>query len=312
MTSFLTSNANGILLPDQVTELVVDPLRQTSVFTQVSTWVGADSDRFRFPIVTEDVSCFWTGEGQALTDSVPTVSELLSMPKKLTALVPISRELAMDSNPAAAAVAGDSVVRSAARNLDLAAFGTNSGNSLQPAGLVDLVNSDVGVQLLSWDTFENLDWAIEAETMLNQVGSTATAFVMSANTLSALAQIKRFETTEFIISNETLIPAEHVANAPDTREPSDALPRQVPRFFVNGTPAYWTLEGVIPDGVIYAIHDRYSFIVVRQDYELIVSPWPMFANDMLLLRFVFRCDFAWPKPQSIVQITGTLPDFDGS
>jgi hypothetical protein len=207
----------------------------------------------------------------------------------------------MDSNPAAAAVAGDSVVRAAARALDTAAFGSNSGNpSVQPAGLLDLD----GIQTLSWGTFSNMDWAVEAETLLNEVGSTATAFVMSANTLQWLAEIKRFEETSTVISNEPLLPAEHVANAPDTREPADALPRQVPRYFINGTPAYWTLEGVIPDGTIYALHDRYSFVVVRQDYELVISPWPMFAKDMLLLRFVFRATFAWPKPESIVQING--------
>jgi hypothetical protein len=154
--------------------------------------------------------------------------------------------------------------------------------------------------------------AIEAETMLNQVGSTATAFVMSANTLQALAEIKRFETTSEIISNEPLLAAEHNNTVPNTREPADALPRQTPRYYINGVPAYRTLEGVIEDGVIWAVHDRFSFVVVRQDYELIVSPWPMFANDMLLLRFVFRVGFGWPKPESLVQIVGTLPDFDGS
>jgi hypothetical protein len=41
-----------------------------------------------------------------------------------------------------------------------------------------------------------------------------------------------------------------------------------------------------------------------EDYELVISPWPMFAKDMLLLRFVFRATFAWPKPSAIVQISG--------
>jgi Phage capsid family len=298
---FLTTGATGLLLPQQVTELIVTPLRQTSVFTQVSTWVGAESPYFRFPIVSDDVTCSWTAEGTWLDESIPTISELVATPSKLTCLVPISRELAMDSNPAAAAVAGDSVVRAAARALDTAAFGTNSGNpSVQPAGLLDLD----GIQTLSWGTFENMDWAIEAETLLNQVGSTATAYVMSANTLQWLAELKRFGQTEFIESNETLLPAVNVANTPPTNEPSDALPRQVPRYFINGTPAFWTLEGVIPDGVIYALHDRYSFVVVRQDYELVISPWPLFGKDMLLLRFVFRATFAWPKPSAIVQING--------
>jgi hypothetical protein len=77
----------------------------------------------------------------------------------------------MDSNPAAAAVAGDSVVRAAARTLDVAAFGSNAGNSaIQPAGLLNLD----GVRQLSWVTYTDMDWAIEAEAMLNQVGAAAT------------------------------------------------------------------------------------------------------------------------------------------
>ncbi len=43
--------------------------------------------------------------------------------------------------------------------------------------------------------YTNMDWAVQAETLLNRVGSTATAFAMNANTLSALATIKRFEAT---------------------------------------------------------------------------------------------------------------------
>jgi hypothetical protein len=85
------------------------------------------------------------------------------------------------------------------------------------------------------------------------------------------------------------------------------LPRQQAKYLINGTPAYWTLEGVVEDGTIWAIDNRYSFVVVREDYELIVSPWPMFTADMLVLRFVFRATFAWPKPESIVQISGALP-----
>ena len=33
---------------------------------------------------------------------------------------------------------------------------------------------------------------------------------------------------------------------------------------------------------------------------------PMFAKDMLLLRFVFRATFAWPTPSAIVQISGCV------
>jgi hypothetical protein len=52
--------------------------------------------------------------------------------------------------------------------------------------------------------YQNLDSAVEAETLLNQVGSTATAFVASANVVSALARIKEFQPITTVVSNETL------------------------------------------------------------------------------------------------------------
>jgi hypothetical protein len=51
-----------------------------------------------------------------------------------------------------------------------------------------------------------------------------------------------------------------------------ADPTQKTKYQINGTPLHWVLEGVLPDGVIYAVHDRFSHIVVREDMELMVNP----------------------------------------
>ncbi len=198
--------------------------------------------------------------------------------------------MAADSiNPGAATIVGQSVTTQIQRQLDSAYFGSNAGKPDQPAGLEDLVGFQ---QVNLGGPFENLDWAIESETLLNQVGATATAFVASATTVSTLAQLKEFQQTATVISNETLLQAD---------------PTSKTKYQVNGTPLYWTLEGVIPDGQIWALcaDPPKAFVVMRQDVELITSPWPYFSDDCLALRAVLRFGFAWPHAAAVVRITGT-------
>jgi hypothetical protein len=64
--------------------------------------------------------------------------------------------------------------------------------------------------------------------------------------------------------------------------------------------------------VIYAIHDARSFVVMRQDVDLVTSPWPGFSNDLVTVRAIMRVGFGWPFEKAVVQITGTLPAVLGS
>jgi HK97 family phage major capsid protein len=236
----------------------------------------------------------WVAEGQPLTEEDPGISELVVTPKKLTALVSISREMASDAiNPGAAAIVGQGVVTQIQRQIDSSYFGSNVGHPNQPAGLEDLV----GYQSVTiGGQFEDLTWAVQAETLLNQVGAIATAFVASANTVSILARLKEFQPTATVISNETLLQAD---------------PTQRTKYQINGTPLYWTLESVIPDGTIWARcatgANPKAFVVQRQDVELITSPWPFFTNDCLALRATLRYAYAWPHPQAVVKIVGVMP-----
>ncbi len=255
---------------------------------RVSNLVTCATKDYRFPILTANPLAHWVAEGDPLTEEDPSVDELVVTPKKLTALVKISREMAADSiNAGAAAIVGQGVVTQIQRQLDTAYFGSYAGNPNQPKGLEDLV----GYQNVYVDgLFENLDWAIEAETLLNQVGATATAFVASATTVSTLARLKEFQPTTDVISNETLLQAD---------------PTQRTKYLINGTPLYWVLEGVIEDGVIWCLcadgPNPKAFVVQRQDVELVTSPWPYFSDDCIALRAVLRYGFAWPHAAAVVK-----------
>ena len=249
----------------QMATTVAEYVADAAKYASIDRWDGqpaplllCESEAAAFAL-TRTANTHWVSEGSPLTEEDPGIDELVITPSKLTALVKISREMAADSvNPGAAAIVGQGVVTQIQRQLDTAYFGSNAENPNQPKGLVDLV----GYQNVYIDgEFENLDWAIEAETLLNQVGATATAFVASASTVSILARLKEFQPTLDVISNETLLQAD---------------PTQRTKYTVNGTPLFWVLDGVIPDGLIWALcadgPNPKAFVVQRQDVELITSP----------------------------------------
>lgn len=294
MTGFFSAANPGVIAPESIGPLILEPLQKTSVAMQVSSVVQSASKDYRFPILESNPLCHWVAEGGQLTPEDPGTDELVVTPKKLTALVKISREMANDSiNPGAAALVGASVVSQIQRQLDQAYFGSNVGKPNQPAGLDDLV----GYQTVTiGGQFRDLDWSVEAESLLNQVGATATAFVASATTVAILARLKGFQETDTVVSNINMLQAD---------------PTQRTKYQVNGTPLHWVPDGVIADGDIWALcsdpANPRAFVVQRQDVELITSPWPYFDSDCIALRAILRYGFAWPQPEAVVKIAGMMP-----
>jgi hypothetical protein len=144
--------------------------------------------------------------------------------------------------------------------------------------------------------FENLDPFIEAESLMNEIGSSATAFVASAATVKFLASIKRFAGSD-LNSNEALLQLN-----PAAVDPNSGLPK----YSINNTPLYWTLENVIPDGVVWAVDRTKVFVAIREDVELVTSPWPYFTSDSIAVRGIMRVGFGFPHAASIVKIAGAL------
>ncbi|WP_109558704.1 phage major capsid protein, partial [Mycobacteroides abscessus] len=96
--ALLTSSAEGILTPEEVGALVVQPVEKASVAMQIATVVHTGSHDFRIPIVTADATAAWTAEGSDIAASDAGVDEITVTPKKLAALSIISNELANDSS----------------------------------------------------------------------------------------------------------------------------------------------------------------------------------------------------------------------
>jgi len=98
-------------------------------------------------------------------------------------------------------------------------------------------------------------------------------------------------------SNEPLLQPNPAAADPNTG---------LPKYSINNTPLYWTLESVIPDGTVWAIDRKKVFTVLRQDVELVTSPWPFFTSDCVAVRAIMRVGFGFPHAASIVEINDSI------
>jgi HK97 family phage major capsid protein len=105
-----TAGAGAILTPAQVNDLVVRPVLDQAVSSQVSTVIQISTNQLRIPIVLTDPQASFVVEGSEIPASDSAVTEQVVTPKKPAALSIISSELAQDSSPAALSVVGDGIV----------------------------------------------------------------------------------------------------------------------------------------------------------------------------------------------------------
>lgn len=273
-----TSGGASILTPEQVGALVVRPLIETAVATQVSTVVQTSSHDFRVPIVSADPTAGWVAEGAEISASDPTITEAVVTPKKLAGLTVISNELAADSSPAALQVVGDGLVRDLKRKLDAAYFGNTVTNG--PSGLLSLTTATVD----AGDGWTNLDWAEAAKTEAEEVHTQLGAFVASPATALALASLKELTTG----SNKQLL-------ASDPTQPTSRV--------ISGIPLY--TAPAIDDGIVWGIPMPHSIVVIRQNASVVTDTSVYFTSDRVAVRATLRVGFGFTYPLSIVKIALT-------
>ena len=272
-----TTGGASILTPEEVGTLVVRPLMEQSVSAQVSTVIPTNSHDFRVPIVSADPTAAWTQEGQEISVSDPTITELTVTPKKLAGLTVITNELAADSSPAALQVVGDGLVRDLKRKLDAAFFGNTTTNG--PSGLGSLTTTviDAGDAWANLDAFEGAKSA--AETLHTELG----AFVTNPATALTLAQLK--ETTD---SNKPLLGA-------DPTSPTSRV--------IGGVPLYVSPE--VGTNIVWGIPMAHSLLVYRQDATVVTDSSVFFTSDRVAVRATLRASFGFTYPLGIVKINIT-------
>ncbi|NVN52270.1 phage major capsid protein [Mycolicibacterium hippocampi] len=279
--SFLSTSAAGILTPEEVHALVVQPTQEQSVAMQTATVVPTSSSEFRFPVVTDDAGTAWYLEGEDITLTDPTVDELVARPKKIASLTKVSRELAEDSSPEATALVGESVARDMAKKIDAAWFAASTPKG--PAGLASLIGTAGAVV---GGSYANADAFAEAISLIEQTGGTPTCFVSSASTVLALSKLKKATG-----SNEPLLSPNLATGA------TQRIERQL-----LGVRLWTTPDAMLDDDVVWAYDRSKVFVVVRRDTDLRIDESFFFGSDSIAVRCTMRVDFAFPHAASVVNI----------
>ena len=274
--SLLTTGAAGILSPEEVAQLVVEPLNQRSVALQTTTVVPLTSGTLRVPIITADVSASWTQEGEEISPSLPGIDEINIVPAKLASITPVSTELAEDSSPEATALVMDSVTRDLQLKIDSAFL----GNVIQygPSGLLSVGDATP----VASHGFVNLDPFYDAQSQAEALGATITAWITSPATALQLAQLK--VATDW---NQPLLV---------TGEDATGKPQRL----IGGVPV-WVSRGCSA-GVVWGIDQSRVITAMRRDVDVRVSDQTYFTSDRLCVRATLRASFGFPHGASIMRI----------
>lgn len=294
MSLFTTNSGKSVLAPEQVSALVVQPMIDRAVATQVATTLTITSHDLRIPVVQGDPTAAWVPEGQEIPPSDSALAEVRIIPAGLKALSVISNELAADSSPAAMQVVGDGLVRDLTRRIDEAFFGTVANpeapkgiNAL--AGVTEVVVGDTtvnaGIPVVDGATGSSLDWAILAKSYAEIHNTNITAFVTSPGRAAYLEMLKEGE-----ISNRSLI-------QPDPTSPTGRR--------IAGIPLYTT--PACSDDVVWCIPMAHTFVAIRQNATVEADRSAYFSSDQTALRAVLRIGYGFSYPAAVVKVRFEKP-----
>lgn len=293
MSLFTNNSGKAVLLPEQVANLVVQPLIDRSIATQVSSVVQIGSHDLRIPVVQKDPTAAWTAEGAEINVSDANLAEVKVTPAKLAGLSVISNELANDSSPAALQVVGDGLVRDLIRATDLAFFGDPNSpeapagiNAL--AGVTELQVGDqvlAGVPVVEGATGSSMDWAILAKSYAELHNTAITAFVTSPGRAAYLEMQKESE-----ISHRSLI-------QPDPTSPTGRR--------IAGVPLYTT--PACHDDAVWCIPQAHTFVAIRQGATVEADRSAFFSSDQTALRAILRIGFGFTYPEAVVKVSFQRP-----
>ena len=272
-----TTNTSEILAPDQIGSLLVQPMLDQSIAAQVATVVSTSSSSYRMPVVKADPTAAWIAEGAEIAPTDADIDEVVSTPAKVAGLTILTRELADDSNPAAASVVGEGLARDIARKVDQAFFGSLA--SPAPSGLGALPDAKLAV-VSAGASFTNVDPFVEALSLAEFVGAKLSAFVASPGDALALAKVKKATG-----SNEALM-------TPDPSQPSGRVIAGVPLF----------VSSAVASGTVWGIPADRTFVVVRDGARIEVDRSVFFTSDRVAVKGTMRVGVLFAHTQAIVKI----------
>ncbi|MED5802947.1 phage major capsid protein [Gordonia sp. Z-3] len=278
----VVADYNPIVPEQRVLDLIIKPLVTNSIAGQVLTEVITDSHDWRIPIVNTDPTASWTAEGAEISATDADIDELTVTPKKLAALSVISNELANDSNPAAANVIGEGIVRDLTRKVDQALFATSAITN----GPAYTLGTQSGVSTVSAGAaYTTIDAFSDAVYVAADNNAVITHWVTNPATAKTLAKVK-----EQTGSNKPLLGA----------DPTSPGQRQI-----LGVPLLTSPYVPTTDNVVWGISKMYGYMVIREKAEVEADNSVFFTSDRVAVRAKVRVGFGFPAPLTMVKITTT-------
>lgn len=272
-----TTNSHGIVVPDDLGDLVIAAAARASIALRASTVVTTASREYRVPVLSGLPSSSFVAEGQELSLNDAVIEELTIIPAKIGHVAPLSRELVRDSfNEGAPEIVATAQGIDIARKIDMSFFGGD--NPIANDGLQALT----GVQEVDAGTVLNLDAFAAAQSLSEDVGGIITSFVANPETALNLAQLKRSGD-----SNEPLLQA--------SVDPTQPTARMILGSQLLVSPA-------VDVDVIWAIPQLGSLVVVREDVQTEVSTDVFFTSDRVAVKTTARIGWGHSHPSSIVKI----------
>jgi HK97 family phage major capsid protein len=130
-----TASAGGVLLPEQLSQDIVELLRPMAVVRRMGpTVLQMPVGTIRIPKLVAGSAAAYIGENTNAGVTQPQFGQVVLSLKKLAALVPISNDLLRYSNPGADSIVRSDLVRAMAQRED-GAFIRDNGTQYTPKGL---------------------------------------------------------------------------------------------------------------------------------------------------------------------------------
>ncbi|OUE25513.1 phage major capsid protein [Clavibacter michiganensis] len=278
MTIFTNTDDVSGLLPAEYGDLIIRPVEAASVALSVSSSVVIDAHDWHVPILTDDAGAAWVDEGDDLTNTEPKFAELVVTPSKVGAVIAISRELADDSSPEAAAAVADSIGRAIAAQVDRAYFGNLATPA--PKGLDSLTGTTAPAVLSAGASWANTDPFAAAIASAQLEGATIDNFVANPVDYLQLMQLKRQ-----VDSNEPLLGLDATSAT---------------RRLLLGVPLLASKH--VEPGTIWGIPKQKAIVVIRKNVTVTTSDEVYFTTDRVAVKSTMRVGFAFPQPKALVKI----------
>jgi HK97 family phage major capsid protein len=218
--------------------------------------------------------------------------ELLVNPAKLAGIVAISREAAEDTNPAAADLMGQGLVRDLSHKLDTAFFGNVTGG-VAPGGLGSLPFDGTSAGTVKRVTvsastgYTNLDPFVDAQTAVQDGGGDVTAWVMNPTTLKTLRKIKAGSA----LNGPLLVTSANGAGVNGTNG-----------LAIDGVPVFKTPFGSLPDGAVWGVDASRVVIGLRDEVQLDVDKSVLFTSDRFAVRAIVRLGWKFVDRSALVYV----------